>query len=185
MKKNQKENRESEYNGSSIFDFTTISLGSVLVVALGVFLSQVFFLYKTFQDEENQQRRIPSIIGDNRGVRRLIIENDSEETLEQAVANFVDRNEPFVCRVCIKQANLKFWSDDNNLRNVMKDEKTLIPIRSSFRKDDDTTTLFSRRHNVTPNTGESLYQQQDMSFSEFLDVYDQPKDKKLHYYGAQ
>jgi len=163
----------------SLWDCTILSLGSILIVALAIFFAQISSLFTIFQKPESQF----SSTGDNRGVTRLIV-GDDFGNLKEHVAKFVDRNEPFVCRSCIDSMKLKFWSHDENLREVVSDDRTSLPIRIG-RKENNDRTMFARRSDLAPNSEESIYREHEMSFHDFLSIYDELLENDLHYYGAQ
>mmetsp|Transcript_30864 Transcript_30864/g.46851 ORF Transcript_30864/g.46851 Transcript_30864/m.46851 type:complete len:351 (+) Transcript_30864:74-1126(+) len=177
-KKHTADNSRRELS-ESIWDCTILSLGSILIVALAVFFAQISSLFSTLQ---YPSRPLSSAI-DIRGVNRLIVGEDPK-ILGRAVAEFVDRNEPFVCRSCIEAKKLEFWNRDENLGEVVSNDTAAVSIRISQSKDSG-KAIFARKSDISPNSEESVYSEQKMSFHDFLRVYDQPLENDIHYYGAQ
>ncbi|CAJ1954554.1 unnamed protein product [Cylindrotheca closterium] len=121
---------------------------------------------------------------DERGVAGVTLQQDTD--VAATITPFVDRNEPFVCRTCIPQSRLEYWSNDAAMLETVGPDAE-IPVRFAKRALSSTAasssgTLFRRL--VTPGTSKSAYDERTMRFSEFLAAYDN-KTSEDHLYGAQ
>lgn len=158
---------------------TILTLGSILVLLVGVLASQLGDIVTT--------ARVLSTGGkfaDGRSVAGITLHQDMD--VGATITPFVDRNEAFVCRSCIPQKRLEYWSNDASILDTVGPDAK-IPVRFAKRSSSSTTassgTLFRRRL-VTPGASTSAYDERTMRFSEFLAAYDN-KTSEEHLYGAQ
>lgn len=180
-----KEDDKSEEEG--FLCGTILRLGSILVILIGVLASQLEDIITTVgvlntggkaQDEIRLSRN-----ADGRGVAGIILHEDMD--VAATITPFVDRNEAFVCRGCIPQTRLRFWSNDAAMLEIVGPDAE-IPVRVAKRSSSSTAsssgTLFRRL--ITPGTSKSAYDERIMQISEFLAAYDN-KTSEDHLYGAQ
>lgn len=155
-----------------LIDFTTASLGAILVVLIGVFVSQAGELYNAYLQVVDSRLH-------GRGVARIKLDNG----LESNVRAFVERNEPFVCRKCL--ADTTFWDKDSNILQAVGADTT-IPVRVASRTTNNKTrTQFSRE--AAPGTRgkqTSAYREQNMTMADFVNTYNKHESKE-HLYAAQ
>lgn len=175
-----------ESNDEGFVNGTILTLGSILVILIGVLASQLGDIVSTVRvlnaggggvHHDSQVSRH----ADGRGVASITLHQDMDVTA--TVTPFVDRNEAFVCRNCIPKKRLEFWSDDAAMLEAVGPDAE-IPVRFAKRSSTSSSsgTLFRRL--ITPETSKSAYDERTMLFSDFLAAYDN-KTSEEHLYGAQ
>ena len=158
----------------SLIDFTTASLGVMLIVLLGVFFSQAGELYNAYLQVVDSRLH-------GRGVARIKLEND----VETKVRAFVERNEPFVCRKCLAESATSFWNEDANIIQAVGADTT-IPIRVASRATNDKIPTQFNRETAPGTRGKetSAYHEQNMTIADFMNAYNMHESKE-HLYAAQ
>lgn len=164
--------RDNDEEDIRLIDFTTASLGIVLVVLIGIFISQAGELYNAYLEIVDSRVH-------GRGVARMKLGNG----MEQNVAAFVERNEPFVCRKCLSAT--PFWDKDSNIIDAVGPD-AMLPVRVAERTTNtNIPTQFSRE--AAPGTrgkAASAYQERNMTITDFMASYNNPESKE-HLYAAQ
>lgn len=158
-------------NAVRLLDFTTATLGIILVALCAIFINQAGELYNAYLDLTDSRL-------EGRGVARIRM----GDGVEGEVKAFVERNEPFLCRKCLP--NTQFWDRDENIVQAVGPD-TILPVRIANRtKDKQVSTQF--RRDAAPGTRgeESAYHEQNMTMHEFVDSYNNQESKE-HLYAAQ
>ena len=110
--------------------------------------------------------------------------DETVDAIASLVKNYVDRNEPFVCRHCMMPESLGGWWDvDANLLEAIGVD-TLMPIRVAKSKGNEDPTQFQRSAKsdaTTQTTDKSAYQEKNMTASDFFEKY---KDHSGHSPGG-
>ena len=154
-----------------LLDFTTASLGIILVALTGIFIQQAGELYNAYLDLTETKL-------EGRGVARIRL----GDGFQNKVALHVERNEPFVVRNCL--ALTAFWDEDSSIVEAVGAD-AVLPVRVAKRtKDAEIPTQF--RRDVAPGSRgeESAYLERNMTISEFMDAYNNLKSNE-HLYAAQ
>lgn len=153
-----------------LLDYTTGSLGVLLVILVAIFISQFGKLYQAYLELNDTRLH-------GRGVARIRVGNE----MEREVASFVERNEPFVIRSCLSTKS--FWEKDDNLLQAL-DPDTVLPVRVANRTNDKIPTQFRREAAPGTRGPESAYWERNMTVKDFLESYNNQKSHE-HLYAAQ
>ena len=222
--KNDKHNNHNKHHRHPLeLTFSEAWLGAILAILLGYFAAQIQELFVEFafskdgggvgglpQSSSTTRQQLPVLAEDVRGVARIefnwdmIDDDDLISNRIQQVQDFVNRNEPFVCRHCMKQESLKWWKEDSNLLPVIGPD-TILPVRVANNSnnnnnkkkknpsDNNNATITHFQRMAAPGTSgssSSAYQERNMTAYEFLSNYERhngqhPTTKGEHWYAAQ
>ena len=154
-----------------LLDFTTGSLGVILIVLVGIFMNQFGKLYAAYLELDDTHLH-------GRGVARIRL----GDGVEREIASFVERNEPFVIRSCLPTNS--FWEEDANLLQTLGPD-AVLPVRVANRTTDDKIPTQFRRA-VAPGTRgkDSAYVERNMTVADFLESYNNHESRE-HLYAAQ
>lgn len=163
---------DNDKDAVRLLDFTTASLGAILIVLCGIFIHQAGALYDAYLD-------LTDLRLEGRGVARIRL---GQEGVDAEMAAFVERNEPFLCRKCLKDT--LFWQDDANIVETVGKE-AILQVRIANRTTDKHIPTHFRRDAAPGTRGEeSAYHEENMTIIDFMKSYNNP-DSKEHLYAAQ
>lgn len=155
-----------------------VVLGSILIIGLAILarqLGDVLFAYREIKHEESPKSLVSGHV-DERKIAEITI--SPHFAVEEVVKAFVERNEPFICRGCLKLRELSFWENDERLLEIAGFDAS-IQVRIARRSQN---TLFRRQG--TSDGKNSAYEERSMLFSDFLQHYGNVSSEHV-LYGAQ
>lgn len=154
-----------------LLDWTTASLGVILIVLCGIFINQAGELFHAYMDLQDSEINA-------RGVTRIRL----GDGVQAEVAAYVERNEPFVCRKCLPTTS--FWDNDANIVEAVGAD-TVLPVRVAERTEDKKVPTQFRRAAAPGTRGEdSAYLERNMTMTDFIASYNNQESKE-HLYAAQ